>query len=107
MDMLIQLLIFTIIIEFIVYVIAIRKNIKNLLLYAVLINAFTLPIAYVISGILGSLFLFLIEFFVFLIEFVLIMLLFRIKWWKALVISFIANLITTIISGILGFGLVR
>lgn len=104
MDMLIQLLIFTIIVEFIVYVIAIRKNIKNLLLYAILINAFTLPLASLFYGILGLL---LIEFFVFLIEFILIMLLFRIKWWKALIISFIANLITTIIGGILGLSLLR
>ncbi|MFH1607689.1 MAG: hypothetical protein ABIA78_01000 [archaeon] len=91
----------TIIIEFIVYSLFIRKEYLKLLSYAVLINVFTWPLAHLFIGNLISFFY--IEFFVFLIEFPLIMLLFRIKWWKALIISFVANLITMLIGLFLGF----
>jgi hypothetical protein len=90
------ILVLTIIIEYIIYAIAIRKNFGWLFIYALLINLFTWPLANLIYDWTGMFWL--IEFFVFLIEFVLIMLLVRLKWWKALLISLIANLITALIS---------
>jgi len=92
----------TIIIEFIVYVIAMRQNIWKVLWYCFLINLFTVSLANLFYGILyteTNVFLFLIiEGFVFLVEFVLIMFLFRNKWWKALAISFVANLASMILG---------
>ena len=90
-------LILTIVIEFIVYSIAIRKNYGKLFLYSILINAFTNPLANLAYS-LKSNFLF-IEFLVILIEIPLIKYLFKIKLWKAILISVIAN----IVSAILGF----
>jgi len=88
--------IFTILIEFIVYSIAIRKEYKKLFLYAILINAFTWPLVYLFYGLFGQILV--IEFLVFLVEIPLIALLIRITWEKAVIISLIANTLTTIMG---------
>src|SRR3989344_7732498 len=89
-------LIITIIIEFGIIWIFIRKDISKLFLYAVLINSFTLPIAtFSYQNIIDSFFL--IEILVLFAESILIMLLLKTKYSKALLISFIANLITSMI----------
>ncbi len=86
----------TIIIEYIVYIIAIRKNYWKLLGFAALINLITFPFANWFYSWINMFWL--IEFFVFLLEFGLIILLMKVKWQKALIISLIANLITTLLS---------
>ena len=87
----------TVILEYLVYAIAIRKDFLKLLKYVVLVNAFTWPLVNLITGV-GFLWA---ELGVFAVEFVLIMFLLRIKWGKALIISFIANLITALVGAIL------
>lgn len=90
-------LIITILIEFIVIWFFIKKNIPQLFLYTILINSFTLPIAtYVYQNILSN-FLF-IEIIVVFLESFLIMWLLEIKYIKALLVSFVANLLTSMIS---------
>jgi len=90
-------LIITILIEFGVIWIFIRKDISKLFLYAVLINSFTLPIAtFSYQNIIDNFFL--IEILVLLAESILIMLLLKTKYSKALLISFVANFITAMIS---------
>ncbi len=83
-------LVLTIIIEFIIYAVIVRKNILKILGYSFLINSFTNPLLNFILGFGANLIL--MEFLVFFIEIPLIKYLFEIKWWKALVISLIANL---------------
>jgi len=95
-------LIITVIIEFLIYLVVIRKKVWNLLLYAVLINVFTVPLAYLFYGMYPSLFFF-IEFVVFLVEAFLIGKLFEIKWTKAALISLVANFITMMIGIVLVF----
>ena len=92
-------LISTIIIEFIVYSIAIRKNLPSLLLYCSLINLVSWPLANLFYGAFG-LFL-LIEICVFVAESVLIKYLVDVNWKKAIIISFMANLITAIFGQII------
>ena len=82
----------TIVIEFIVYSLFIRKNYSLLLFYSILINSFTNPLANLIYGF--GINIFLIEFFVFLVEVFLIKYLLKISYKKAILISLIANLIT-------------
>ena len=92
----------TIILEIIVYFIWFRKEYSKTLGYCVLINLLTVPLANFfygffsasknIVGLLG------IEIVVFLIEFVLIMFLFKMKWWKALILSFVANVFSFILG---------
>lgn len=89
-------LILTIIIEFVVYSISIRKNYWKLFLYSILINAFTNPLANLAYSIKSS-FLF-IEFLVVLIEIPLIKYLLEIKYWKAILISIIANVISVFLG---------
>ncbi|MDO8517325.1 MAG: hypothetical protein Q7S33_04320 [Nanoarchaeota archaeon] len=87
----------TFFIELIVYFTLIKKEVKeNIILYCFLINAFTWPLANLFYGFFNLFWI--IELGVFLVEFVLIKSLFRIEWKKALLISFIANLITTFIG---------
>jgi len=81
----------TIVIEFIVYAVAIRKNFQNLFLYSVLINAFTNPLG---NWLYSHYSLISIEIGIFVVEIFLIKYLFRIKYWKAILISLVANLIT-------------
>lgn len=86
----------TIILEFIVYFIAVRKNVLSLLGYCVLINLVTWPLANLLYSIVGLFFI--IEIGVLVAESVLIKYLLNISWKKAIIISFIANLITAIIG---------
>ncbi len=86
----------TIIIEFIVYLIAIRKNICNLFLSAVLINSFTNPLANIIAN-NNLMNLIAVELGVFIVEIFLIKYMLQIKYWKAIAISFIANFVTIFI----------
>jgi len=89
-------LILTILIEFIVYVIAIRKNIMPLLFYCILINLVTWPLANLFYSIFGMFWI--IEICVFAIESILIKSLLKMGWKKAIIISLIANLITALIA---------
>jgi len=87
----------TIIIEFFILWIFIRKKPLRIFFYTALINLFTLPIAnYIYQNILNNFLL--IELGIFLIEWILIMVLFEIKYYRAMLISFIANFITAAIS---------
>jgi len=85
----------TIILEFIIYAIAIRKNIGKLFLYSLLINSFTNPLA---NMLFKTPWFFPLEILVFIVEIPLIKYLFEIKWWKAIIISLIANLVTVLLS---------
>jgi len=90
-------LIITIIIEFGIIWIFVRKDISKLFLYAVLINAFTLPIAtFSYQNLINNFYL--IETLIIFTESILIMLLLKTKYSKALLISFVANFITAMIS---------
>lgn len=86
----------TIVIEFIAYAVTIRKKIPFLLFYCILVNLFTWPLANLFYGVLGLFFI--IELCVFAVESVLIKYLLDISWKKAMIISFIANLITALIG---------
>jgi len=87
----------TIMVEFNVIWIIIRKKPLELFIYSVLVNSLTLPLAtygyyYVLNN------LFLIELIVVLAESLLLMILLRLKYPKALAISFAANFITALIG---------
>lgn len=87
----------TIIIEFTIYWIIIRKKLLNLFFYSVLINSLTLPIAnYGYSHIFNNFYL--IEVLVIFAESVLIFLLVKQTYVRSLLISFIANFITAAMS---------
>jgi hypothetical protein len=92
----------TIILEFVVYSLFVRKKYLELLGYAVLINCFTWPLAALVLGYFMNLF-WIVEFFMFLVEIPLIKLLTKVSWWKALIISLVANLIT-ILAGLFIIG---
>jgi hypothetical protein len=90
-------LITTILIEFGIFWIFVRKNISKIFLYVVLINAFTLPIAtFFYQNLINNFYL--IEISVIFAESILIMLLFKTKYTESLSISFVANFITAMIS---------
>lgn len=94
-------LLLTMIIEFIIYFLFIRKDPWNLLLYSILINSFTNPLMnYLYNFQIG--YLYLLEGCVVVVEIVLIKLLMEISYSKALLISFFSNL-TTMVIGILLF----
>lgn len=87
----------TISIEFVVYWLFIKKDMQRLLLYSVLINCFTHPVAsFFFQGTITSFLL--IEIVVFIVESFLLMWLLEIKIQKSLVISLVANLITAMLS---------
>lgn len=91
------MLMVTIIIEFFILWLFLRKNPLRILFYAALINLFTLPIAsYLYQNILNNFLL--IELGVFLVEWILIMVLFEMSYYRALLLSFVANFITAAIS---------
>lgn len=90
-------LIITIVTEFSVIWIFVKKDISKLFLYTVLINAFTLPIAtFSYQNLINNFYS--IEALVIFAESILIMLLLKTKYSKALLISFVANFITAMIS---------
>jgi hypothetical protein len=89
----------TIFVEFLVIWLFIRKQTAEILLYTILINCFTLPLAtygynYAVTNIV------LIEILVILTESLFIMVLLKIKYPKALVISAAAN-VASVVVGIL------
>ncbi len=96
----------TIAVELAVYVLFIRKNFASLLLYSVLINLFTHPIAYFFYNYLSSpaevsafnIYFLIVEIVVFLSEAFLIMLLLKLNLKRALLLSFLANLSTALLS---------
>lgn len=90
-------LIITIVVEFFVIWIFVKRDTSKLFLYAVLINSFTLPLAtFFYQNLINNFYL--IETLVVSAESILIMLLLKTKYPKALLISFVANFITAMIS---------
>ncbi len=90
-------LLLTILLEFLVIWIFFRKKPLKVLFYTILINCLTLPLAtygynYIISNLV------LVEIMVILAESLLIMLLFKIKYGKALLISAVANVVSTLVG---------
>ena len=90
----------TIIVEFVIIWFFIRKAPLKLLLYSLLINSFTLPIAtYSYLNIINNIYF--IELSVILAESLLIILLLKINYKKAFLISLVANFITALIGFLL------
>ena len=89
-------MIFTILIEFFIYSIIIRKEFRKLFLYSLLINSFTNPLANLFFN--GTNWFLFIEIAVFIVEIFLIKYLLKINYWKAILISFVANLITSMVG---------
>lgn len=89
-------IILTLVVEFIVYFIAMRKNYGYLILYAILINTFTNPLASLFFG--WGFNFWGIEFVVFIAEIFLIKYLLEVSYKKAIIISLIANVITAFLS---------
>ncbi len=87
----------TVVVEFLILWLFTRDRLEKLLLYSLLINSFTLPLAtYSYYNILNNIYI--IEIAVIIVESVLIMLLLQMKYKVALLISLIANFITAIIG---------
>lgn len=90
-------LLLTILIEFSVFFILLKDGFYRILLFVVLINSFTQPIAtygyyYLISN------LWVVEGFVVVVETLLVKYLFEINYYEALKVTFVANLITSLVS---------
>lgn len=105
-------LVTTIAVEYVILLLLIRKKPLLIFLFCVLINTFTQPLATVLYEYLLVDFAFtsvlpeqisfiIVEICVVFIESVLIMLLFKFKYLKSLLISVVANLITAILSFII------
>ena len=88
-------------VEFLIIFAFIRKDFWKGILYVFLINLFSWSIAILIYGEFG--FYFLVELGVVLVESVLIMLLFELRFWKGLMISFAANLTSTVLGFLILF----
>jgi hypothetical protein len=87
----------TILAEFTVISLFIKKDFPRILFYSALINSFTFPLAnYAYHNILNNFLA--IEILVMLAESVLIVILFRMKYPKSLLISLAANAVTASIS---------
>lgn len=87
----------TVIIESFIAWLFLRSNIVKIILYVFFINFFTLPLATFTYQYLLNNFV-LIEFIVFIVESVLIYYLFEIKFRKAILVSLVINLTTSLIS---------
>ena len=98
-------LILTILLEGIIYFIWFRKDYLKTLHYCLLINLFTVPLANILYGLTlihsETFWIFFIEFVVILVESVLIAIMFRNKWWKGLILSIVANVISAVLGLIL------
>jgi len=97
MYFLVYALLTTVTLEFLVIWIFLRDQPAKILIYTILINCFTLPLAtyayyYVVLNLL------LVEFLVILTESFLIMLLFNIKYPRALLISLVVNVFTALVG---------
>ncbi|MBU0530114.1 MAG: hypothetical protein KKC05_00405 [Nanoarchaeota archaeon] len=90
-------LILTIVIEFFIIWLILRKDPKITLLYVSLINLLTQPLANFAFIYFGMNFL-LLEVLVFLVEIILIKILFRLGYQKSILLSFAANAVTALIS---------
>lgn len=88
--------ILTVLFEFVIVSFFIKKNYIQLFIYVLLINLFTWPIANFLYGIYFNFYF--IEIGVILIESILLMLLLKIKYTKSLLISFLANLASALMS---------
>ena len=87
----------TIIVEFFILWLFIKKQTWELFLYSVLINSFTLPLAtYSYQNLLNNIYI--IELSVIIVESFLIMILVQIEYKKALLISITANTVTALIG---------
>ncbi len=87
----------TIIVEFFIFLIFLKKEPLKLFLYSLLINSLTLPIAtYGYLNVLNNIYI--IELIVFLVETALIMVLMELDYKEAILISFTANLVTALIG---------
>lgn len=90
----------TIVVEFVIIWLFIRKAPLKLLLYSLIINSFTLPIAtYSYINIINNIYF--IELTVILAESLLVMLLLKINFKKAFFISVVANFVTALIGFLL------
>jgi hypothetical protein len=90
----------TIVVEFVIIWLFVKKAPLKLLLYSLLINSLTLPIAtYSYINIINNIYF--IELMVILVESILIMLLLKINFKKAFFISLVANFITALIGFLL------
>jgi len=88
--------ILTFFIEFIIILLILKKDLKKILFYVFLINLFTWPLANLAFS--YSLNFYFIELIVILVESILITLLLKLKYVKSLLISFLANFVTALIS---------
>jgi len=87
----------TVMVEFLILWLFVREDPEKLLLYPILINSFTLPLAtYSYQNILNNIYI--IEIGVILVESILIMLLLQIKYKNAFLISLTANFVTAVIG---------
>ena len=94
-------LLVTIAVEFSIWWLFLRRGVLKLLFYALLVNVVTQPLAaYLSATVVHSILL--IELMVFLVESTLIWVLLRVKMTRALLISFSANLATTLIGVVYG-----
>ncbi len=106
MSFYLTVLFITIAVEYVVYVLFFRKDFFILFMYAILINLFTHPLAYYFYNYLTSpesssafnIYFLIVELVVFLSETVLIMILFKIELKKAVLLSFLSNLTTALLS---------
>jgi hypothetical protein len=95
-------LVLTTAVEFLVLWLLTRRPVRQVLIYSILVNALTQPIAtYVYQNVIGVLWL--VEVGVVLVESVIIMLLFKFRYGRAALLSLAANSVTTLIA-ILWFG---
>jgi len=96
-----ELFLITIAVEFFVLWLFFRKSFSALQIFYLcfLINLLSWPLANLIYEIYNNWFV--IEFGVFVVEFVMIILLFRARWWKAILASLVGNLATALIALVL------
>jgi hypothetical protein len=97
MNILLYSLLLTILIEFFILFIFLRENPVRILLYTILINCLTLPLAttgyhYVISNLI------LIEIMVIITETLFFRFLFKIRYTKAFTVSLAANLVSAVMG---------
>ncbi len=90
----------TILIEFMIYAIFIRKDFLYLLAYSILINSITNPLMNLTLSFGGNLFV--LEFLVFIAEIFLIKSLLKLDYKKSIIISLVANLASLIIGLLIG-----
>jgi len=87
----------TVVVEFFIYLIFVKKDPLVLFIYSLLINSFTLPLAtYGYFNLLNNIYL--VELIVIFVESLLIKVLLELDYKKALLISSISNLITAAIG---------